>query len=59
MAHLIDKDKVLSEIGRLDNLWNLSKGMRGQAFIENLRSFINNLEVINPYELRIETRYDK
>lgn len=54
MAHLIDKDKVVAEIKRLDEFYHLSKDAGDQAFVESILSFINTLEVINPYELCIQ-----
>jgi hypothetical protein len=49
---LIDKEKVVAEIYRLDNFWHASKSIGGQAFIESLRSFIKTLKVIDPYAER-------
>ena len=51
---LIDKEKVVAEIYRLDNYWHLSKSPAGQAFIERLLSFIRTLKVIDPYAERIQ-----
>ena len=42
---LIDKAAVVAEIERLDNYWHLSKNASGQAFVENLFSFLDTLEV--------------
>ena len=51
---LIDKDKVVDEIYRLDNFWHASKSLGGQVFIESLLSFIRTLKVIDPYAERIQ-----
>lgn len=45
MVHLIDKDALVAEINRLDELYHLSKNTGGQAFIESLISFLDTLEV--------------
>lgn len=42
---LIGKDALVEEIERLDEFYHLSKCTGGQAFIECLLSFLNNLEV--------------
>lgn len=45
MVHLIDKDKIVAEIKRLDEFYQLSKGAGGQDFVLSLFSFIDTLEV--------------
>lgn len=42
---LIDKDKIVAKTEELDEFWHLSKSAGGQAFIENLLSFLDTLEV--------------
>jgi len=45
MKELIDKAAVVAEIERLDDYWHLSKSPCGQAFVESLLSFLNDIEV--------------
>lgn len=42
---LIDKAEVIKNIEELDEFWHLSKSPDGQAFIESLLSFLNDIEV--------------
>ena len=41
---LIDKDTLVAEIERLDEFYHHSKDVGGQAFIEDLLSFLDTLE---------------
>ena len=41
---LIDKDTLVTEIERLDEFYHHSKDVGGQAFIEDLLSFLDTLE---------------
>ena len=45
MKQYIDKSAVVAEIERLDDYLHLSKSAGGQAFVENLLSFLDTLEV--------------
>jgi len=45
MEQYISKSAVVAEIERLDNYWHLSKNASGQAFVENLFSFLDTLEM--------------
>lgn len=45
----ISKSAVVAEINRLDEFYHLSKSAGGQAVVESLHSFIDNLEVVDPY----------
>ena len=56
MKQLIDKSSVLAEIDRLNEFWHLFKDSTGQAIVESLRSFINDLEV---EEVDLEKEIDK
>ena len=41
---LIDKAEVIKSIEELDEFWHLSKSPDGQAFVESLFSFLNDIE---------------
>lgn len=56
MKELIDKAAVVSEIEELDEFWHLSKSPDGQAFIESLLSFLDNIEV---KEVDLEKEYEE
>ncbi len=45
MEQYISKSALVAELERLDNYWHLSKNADGQAFVENLFSFLATIEV--------------
>ena len=45
IMELIDKSAVIAKIEQLDEFWHLSKSPYGQAFIESLLSFLDDIDV--------------
>ena len=45
IMELIDKSAVIAKIEELDEFWHLSKSSDGQAFIESLLFFLDDIDV--------------
>lgn len=54
MEQYISKSALVVEIERLDALYHTSKSLTGDLFIQGLFSFIDTLEVKDPYEQYVQ-----